>query len=348
MSTYRRTNLLLRLWRLGTAFFSFWLLPSMVALLSLAMSVGGVAVRADAKSPCRGSFVGYVEIADCCVVYVPNCFIDDTGENRDNGIPLNHIIVSNKTIARGELNVLGIDRVAIMTGTAGWIDDNVAINMLAGHTRIFVPSNDVDRLRSIPLIQRPSFKGNANVSGGSFTTDVGISDSGINRLPRLQWINLGTRCGDACSFANYQRFMGSRGALLLRFGLHFRSGSEISVGSDQSVGLIRANFHFTQLPVYDVDGTIGDDSAGYSDQKQTGREDSHSDGGVCDPAIKLTWLFAIGWILAAAGLLRAIFWLVYDFGNTRYVVAALALAVASVGVAVYTTNGLIGALDRLP
>ncbi len=349
MSTYRRTNSLSRLWRLGTAFFSFWLLPSRVALLSLSISVGGVAVSADVKRPNAGSCVGSIEIAHCCMVDLFHCFISDAGENSDNGAALNHILVDSKPVTLGKWIGLRIDNIVVTRAeAAGWIGGGAAVNMLNGHTFIFVPSNVVVMRKAIPFAPWLFLNKKSNVGGGRFMTDVGISDIGLNGLSRLQWIDADVGCGDACPLGKYQCFMGRFGALPLRDGLRFRGGSEISVRSDQSVGLIRANFHFAQLPIDDVDGTIGYDSAGYADQEKPSSKDGDSDGRVRYASVELIWLFVIGWFLAAAGLLRAIFWLVYDFGNARHVVAALALAVASVGVAVYTTDGIVGALDHLP
>src|SRR5208337_2563053 len=111
---------------------------------------------------------------------------------------------------------------------------------------------------------------------------------------------------------------------------------------------MRDRGHLSQLPIDNVESTIGNDRACDAGQKEKPSEDGHSDGCVRDSGVKMIWLSAFGWLLGAAGLLQAIFWLVYRVDRPRFVGAAIVLGIVSTIVAVFTTDHLIGAIDRLP
>ncbi len=289
-----------------------------------------------------------------CMVYCGNGFVSETYVYGNNFVRFCDSVISHEDVTISDIRVvranfvrISVDPNAIYRG-----NENGAADVPGRETLVRENTKWFYVLTSYPVILRPFNQVNAHIDQGGFPAHVSVVDFPFNLLPCLEAIKDCPVRNDSRSFTGNETILGRSGIFFLSDCLGLCGGSQIRIRGNQLIGLRRSGFHFGQLSVNDIKGAIGDHGTRNPDQKESASEYGYSDGGDSDAPIKLICVLGFAWLLAACGLLRSIFWILSWAGSskdgTKFIIRAFFLGILSTVIAIYATNGLIGAIDRLP
>jgi hypothetical protein len=158
--------------------------PFLIASLLGGFSIGCVPEVADVQIGDIQSFVCHVESACDSMVYFREGPIRIAAIDRNNGVTLQHFIVSDKAVNGGDPLVIGLNLASIARPETVRRIGNIISADLTGSQATRLERSGIFRGTSIiPICFGPFLQPESRIDGGRLFTHVGVSDRSLQGLP---------------------------------------------------------------------------------------------------------------------------------------------------------------------